>query len=39
MIMTGAIIGIGYGSVTPIFQTQTINSESHIALYFVGVLA
>lgn len=30
MILAGGIIGIGYGSVTPIFQTQIINSvEPH----------
>ena len=30
MVIAGAVIGIGYGSVTPIFQAQTINSlESH----------
>lgn len=28
--MAGAIIGIGYGSITPVFQTQIINSvEPH----------
>ncbi len=26
LVLAGAIIGIGYGSVTPIFQTQTISS-------------
>lgn len=26
ILMSGAIIGIGYGSVTPVFQTQIINS-------------
>jgi MFS family permease len=30
MLIAGALIGIGYGSVTPIFQTQTISSvEPH----------
>ncbi|WP_338025806.1 MFS transporter [Clostridium rhizosphaerae] len=30
MLLAGAFIGIGYGSVTPVFQTQTISSvESH----------
>jgi len=26
LIISGAILGLGYGSVTPVFQTQTINS-------------
>src|SRR5699024_4178614 len=26
MVLAGALIGIGYGSITPIFQTQIINS-------------
>ena len=30
LMIAGAVIGIGYGSVTPIFQTQTINAvEPH----------
>lgn len=30
MIISGALIGLGYGSVTPVFQTQTISSvEPH----------
>lgn len=30
MVLSGALIGIGYGSVTPIFQTQIISSvEPH----------
>ncbi len=30
MVVSGALIGIGYGSVTPVFQTQIISSvEPH----------
>lgn len=30
ILLAGALIGIGYGSVTPVFQTQTISSvEPH----------
>ncbi|HEX4500043.1 MAG TPA: MFS transporter [Scandinavium sp.] len=29
MVIAGALIGIGYGSVTPIIQTQIINSVEH----------
>ncbi|HEY2453624.1 MAG TPA: hypothetical protein VGI71_13525 [Scandinavium sp.] len=29
MVIAGALIGIGYGSVTPIIQMQIINSVEH----------
>lgn len=29
MVISGALIGIGYGSVTPVFQTQIISSVEH----------